>query len=161
MPGPGWRASAGLDAVTEVIDPLQMLPAPGQGALAVECRASDDALAATLTAALDDSGSRAAVAAERAFLAAVQAGCTAPVGALADVAEDELYLRGVIASLDGEEVFRQSMTGAISFPEEIGRRLAGELFEAGAAAVLAAPSSGVRLSRRESDHCDRDTPVQQ
>ena len=105
-----------LDAVTEVIDPLQMLPAPGQGALAVECRASDDALAAMLAAALDDLGSRAAVAAERAFLAAVEAGCTAPVGALADVAEDELYLRGVIASLDGEEVFRQSMTGAVSRP---------------------------------------------
>ena len=61
-----------LDAVTEVIDPLQMLPAPGQGALAVECRASDDVLVTTLAAALDDSGSRAAVVAERAFLAAVQ-----------------------------------------------------------------------------------------
>ena len=73
-----------LDAVTEVIDPLQMLPAPGQGALAVECRASDDVLAAR-SPALDDFGSRAAVAAERAFLAAVEAGCTAPVGALADV----------------------------------------------------------------------------
>jgi hydroxymethylbilane synthase len=131
-----------LDAVTEVIDPLQMLPAPGQGALAVECRASDDAFVATLAAALDDSGSRAAVAAERAFLAAVEAGCTAPVGALADVADDELYLRGVIASLDGEEVFRQSMTGAISSPEEIGRRLAEEMLTSGAADVLASSSLG-------------------
>lgn len=131
-----------LDAVTEVIDPLQMLPAPGQGALAVECRASDDALAAMLAAALDDLGSRAAVAAERAFLAAVEAGCTAPVGALADVAEDELYLRGVIASLDGEEVFRQSMTGAVTDPGEVGRRLAREMFELGAADVLASPPTG-------------------
>ena len=101
-----------------------------------------DALAAMLAAALDDLGSRAAVAAERAFLAAVEAGCTAPVGALADVAEDELYLRGVIASLDGEEVFRQSMTGAVTDPGEVGRRLAREMFELGAADVLASPPTG-------------------
>ena len=131
-----------LDAVTEVIDPLQMLPAPGQGALAVECRASDEGLAAMLAAALDDLGSRAAVAAERAFLAALGAGCTAPVGALADVAEDELYLRGVIASLDGGEMFRQSVTGALTDPEEVGRRLALEMFDLGAADVLASPRWG-------------------
>ena len=71
-----------LDEATEVIDPLTVLPAPAQGALAVECRGDDAELAAAL-AALDDADTRTAVAAERALLGALEAGCTAPVGALA------------------------------------------------------------------------------
>ena len=150
-----------LDAVTEVIDPLQMLPAPGQGALAVECRASDDALAAMLAAALDDLGSRAAVVAERAFLAAVEAGCTAPVGALADVAEDELYLRGVIASLDGEEVFRQSMTGAVTDPGRSAAGLPGKCSSWEPPMFWRLRPPGVRLCRQESNHSDQHPPAQQ
>ncbi len=92
------------DEATEVLDPLQVLPAPGQGALAVECRA-DDAELIALLAALDDADTRAAVTAERALLAALEAGCTAPVGALAEVVESldadgaatlELSLRAVV-----------------------------------------------------------------
>ena len=73
-----------------MLDPLQMLPAPGQGALAVECRADvgDPSCAAAL-GALDDAPTRAAVTAERALLAALEAGCSAPVGALAEVVEGE------------------------------------------------------------------------
>ena len=97
-PAPAWPGSAALDEVTEVLDPLQMLPAPGQGALAVECRADDDATAPSL-AALDDPDTRACVTAERALLAALEAGCSAPVGALAEVVEGEdgleLSLRAV------------------------------------------------------------------
>ena len=73
-----------LDAITEVIDPLQMLPAPGQGALAVECRAPDDAenaAIASLLEVLDDAATRLVVTAERTVLAALEAGCSAPVGA--------------------------------------------------------------------------------
>ncbi len=75
-----------LDAVTEVIDPIQMLPAPGQGALAVECRSSDgtgsrDADLLDLLSGLDDAATRYAVTAERTLLATLQAGCSAPVGA--------------------------------------------------------------------------------
>ena len=70
-----------LEEVTEVLDPLQMLPAPGQGALAVECRADDEL--ATALAVLDDPASRAATTAERAVLATLEGGCSAPVGALA------------------------------------------------------------------------------
>ncbi len=77
-----------LDAVTEVLDPLWLLPAPGQGALAVECRAADAALVGEL-GALDHPDSRAAVTAERALLTALEAGCTAPVGGLAEVALGE------------------------------------------------------------------------
>ena len=72
-----------LDEVTEVLDPLQMLPAPGQGALGVECRADDVELVAAL-AALDDDHARAAVSAERAVLATLEGGCSAPIGALAE-----------------------------------------------------------------------------
>ena len=67
-----------LNEITEVIDPLQMLPAPGQGALAIECRADDVSLCNDIKAALDDPASRMAVAAERALLGALEAGCTAP-----------------------------------------------------------------------------------
>ncbi|HEX2704583.1 MAG TPA: hydroxymethylbilane synthase, partial [Candidatus Lustribacter sp.] len=95
-----------LGRVTETLDPIQMLPAPGQGALAVECRASSTALL-SLLAGLDDPSTRACVTAERALLGALEAGCTAPVGALAEVVEGdeglELSLRAFVGTLDGSE----------------------------------------------------------
>ncbi|MDT5223584.1 MAG: hydroxymethylbilane synthase, partial [Mycobacterium sp.] len=75
-----------LDDVTETLEPVQMLPAPAQGALAVECRAGDTRLAAVL-AELDDADTRVAVTAERSLLAELEAGCSAPVGAIAEVVE--------------------------------------------------------------------------
>lgn len=127
-----------LDQVTETIDPLQMLPAPAQGALAVECR-SDDELA-ELVAGLDDADSRAAVDAERALLAALEAGCTAPVGALAEVAEGddgpEIFLRGLVAAPDGTDVVRLSATGPTTDAHGVGRRLAAELLDLGAAKLM-------------------------
>jgi hydroxymethylbilane synthase len=132
-----------LDEVTEVLDPLQVLPAPAQGALAVECRADDTALVELLRA-LDDPDARACVDAERALLARLEGGCTAPVGALADVSEGddgpELYLRGVVAALDGSDTVRLSATGAPSAAVELGTRLADELLELGAASLLGAPA---------------------
>jgi hydroxymethylbilane synthase len=130
-----------LDVVTEVIDPIQLLPACGQGALAVECRAEDQALADELRNALEDPATRAAVTAERALLAALEAGCTAPVGGLADCALDEdgqteLYLRGVAAAADGSGAVRRSATGSSREPEALGRALAAELLEAGAAELM-------------------------
>ena len=141
-----------LTEITEVLDPLQMLPAPGQGALAVECRAADVDLVHAIGAALDDAASRCAVSAERALLAALEAGCTAPVGALADIvdAEDaldeepggsidaagEIYLRAVAAAPDGSVALRLSITGSAEDPELIGRRLAANLLEAGAADLV-------------------------
>jgi hydroxymethylbilane synthase len=128
-----------LDEVTEVIDPLQMLPAPGQGALAIECRAADDELL-ELLASLDDPDSRAAVDAERALLAALEAGCTAPVGAMAEVAEGddggELFLRGLVAAVDGTDVVRLSATGPTSDAKGVGTRLAAELLDLGAADLM-------------------------
>ena len=86
-----------LDEATEVLDPLQMLPAPGQGALAVECRADDD-LVGRARACSTTPHARAAVTAERAVLATLEGGCAAPIGALAEVVEgddgDELWVQG-------------------------------------------------------------------
>ncbi|BEP12614.1 hydroxymethylbilane synthase [Acidothermaceae bacterium B102] len=128
-----------LDEVTEVLDPLTMLPAPGQGALAVECRADDRELVAFLTL-LDDPYTRAAVLAERALLAALEAGCTAPVGAYAEVAEGddglEIYLRGVVVSVDGSTDLRLSATGPYDDAEAVGARLAADLLDAGAADLM-------------------------
>lgn len=123
--------------ITETLEPIQMLPAPAQGALAVECRVDDVDTEHLLQSTLDDSASRAAVAAERAMLAALEAGCSAPVGALADVVEDlgddgtavlRLSLRGVVATEDGD-LLRASATGDLTAAEELGRALAAELLD--------------------------------
>ena len=132
-----------LSEVTEVLDPLQVLPAPAQGALAVECRAGEPELVALL-AGLDDPRTRAAVAAERALLGALEAGCSAPVGALAEVAEgddgEEIYLRGLVAAIDGSEVLRLSATGPLPDAPQVGRRLAAELLDLGAAELVGTPT---------------------
>src|SRR4051794_34833820 len=128
-----------LDEVTEVIDPLQLLPAPAQGALAIECRA-DDTEVIELLRDLDHADTRAAVAAERSLLAALEAGCTAPVGAMAEVAEGddgpEIFLRGLVAALDGTDVVRLSATGPTSDAVGVGSRLAAELLDLGAADLM-------------------------
>ena len=127
-----------LDDVTEVLDPLQMLPAPGQGALGVEARA-DDPLALEL-AVLDDAATRAAVTAERTVLAELEAGCSAPVGALAEIVEgedgEELWLRAVALSTDGVLSVRRSASGPPDDAAGLGRRLAAEMLDDGAAALL-------------------------
>jgi hydroxymethylbilane synthase len=129
-----------LDEVTEVLDPLQMLPAPGQGALAVECRAADSDLAAEVRSAIDDPRTRAAVSAERAVLAALEAGCSAPVGALAEVAEgddgEELWLRAVALSEDGGVAVRRSASGSPQDAARVGRDLAEEMLADGASGLI-------------------------
>jgi hydroxymethylbilane synthase len=131
-----------LDEITEVLDPLQMLPAPGQGALAVECRVDDDDMVDAVRV-LDDPTTRSAVTAERSLLAALEAGCTAPVGAYAEAAEGddglELYLRAVVVSLDGTESIRKSATGPLTAAERIGRELAADLLDDGAGALVGTP----------------------
>jgi hydroxymethylbilane synthase len=126
--------------VTEVLDPLQMLPAPGQGALAVECRSADATLVQEIREAMDDARTRAAVVAERAVLAALEAGCSAPVGALAEVAEgddgDELWVRAVALSHDGAVAVRRSATGRPDDAEGLGRRLAEEMLDEGASSLI-------------------------
>jgi hydroxymethylbilane synthase len=121
---------------TEILDPIQVLPAPAQGALAVECRASDPSTR-DLLSTVDDADSRAAVTAERALLAALEAGCTAPVAALAEIAEGpEIYLRGSVTTPDGSRAVRLSATGPATDADGIGRRLAAELLAEGADTMM-------------------------
>jgi hydroxymethylbilane synthase len=147
------------DAVTEWFAPEEMLPAPGQGALAVQCRSGDEA-AHMLLAAIEDADARATTTAERAFLHALDAGCTAPVGAYATVLPRDnlsqavsaapsgatgprdnlsqgrrVRLQGLVSSVDGREVVRVEGEGE---PEEVGERLAAEALAAGAEAILRA-----------------------
>ncbi|MDT7586930.1 MAG: hydroxymethylbilane synthase [Pseudonocardiales bacterium] len=133
-----------LAEITETLDPLQMLPAPAQGALAIECRV-DDMDTEHRLGALNDPASRVAVSAERAMLAALEAGCSAPVGALAEVVEDlddegriieGLSLRGVAATTEGA-LLRASITGKTTEAESLGRALAAELLDLGAESLPA------------------------
>jgi hydroxymethylbilane synthase len=134
-------ALAGLDRLgrsadaTTVFDPTELTPAPGQGALAVECRADDAALLERLHG-LDDPITRAAVTAERALLARLQAGCTAPVGALADVTDGRLQLLGAVAGADGRTVLRMTATGPVADAEGVGDELADRLIAAGATELM-------------------------
>ncbi|WP_433857057.1 hydroxymethylbilane synthase [Streptomyces kronopolitis] len=149
-----------IDEATQLLSPDVVLPAPGQGALAIECAAVNADLAAQL-AELDDPGTRAAVTAERSLLAALEAGCSAPVGALADLspsarlrssrggptadeqAVTELHLRGVVGTTDGSTLVQLSTTGHVpatpdveSVPLKLGRELAAEMLAKGAAGLM-------------------------
>ncbi|MDM7830021.1 hydroxymethylbilane synthase [Cellulomonas edaphi] len=129
-----------LDAVTELFDPAVMAPAPGQGALAVEVRAGEpgDAPLAVALRALDHLPTRLAVVAERALLARLEAGCAAPIGALATVSADEIRLDAVVARPDGTATLRRSAAALPGDRPEadalaLGARLAEDLLGAGAA----------------------------
>ncbi|GAB2641825.1 hydroxymethylbilane synthase [Gordonia jinhuaensis] len=131
--------------VAESFDPAVLLPAPAQGALAVECR-SDDAELVSILAELDDAPTRAAIDAERAVLATLEAGCTAPVGAIADVVESidesgriftELSLRAIVAAVDGSDTIKASVVGSVDRAAELGKELAAELLDLGAAELVA------------------------
>lgn len=132
-----------LETVTEVLDPIQMLPAPGQGALAIECCSPHDTGSteiADLLGTLDDAVTRLVVTAERTLLAALEAGCSAPVGALGEAADGEhvleLYLRAVVSATDGSASVRLSATGPLDEAARIGRDLAADLLAEGAADLM-------------------------
>ncbi|WP_157431019.1 hydroxymethylbilane synthase [Actinomadura macra] len=120
-----------LDAVAEVFDPEQMLPAPGQGSLALECR-SDRADLRALLGTVDDPATRCSVTAERTVLAVLEAGCSAPVGTYAAEREQELRLTATVAAYDGSRQIRLSASGHPQRAEELGRELAHRLLAQGA-----------------------------
>jgi hydroxymethylbilane synthase len=136
-------ARAGLDRlgrggeITETLDPAVLLPAPAQGALAVECRAADAELA-DLLSALDHEATRTAVSAERALLSTLEAGCSAPVAGLAGLAgPGELRLHGAVLNPDGSRIIRLTRTGPATAPAGLGRELAEALLGSGARTLLA------------------------
>ncbi len=128
-------------SASQVFEPDEMLPAPGQGALAVECSEAEPELAALL-ATVTDPASMAAVTAERSLLQALAAGCSAPVGAYA-AASDRLWMRAAVMSGDGSRVLRAhgSAPPTVDDARRLGRDLAAELLRAGAADLIRAPTS--------------------
>jgi hydroxymethylbilane synthase len=118
--------------VSEWLPPETMLPAPGQGALAVQCRGDDERVLALL-AAIDEPEARATTTAERAFLRELGGGCAAPVAAYAKPNDGQVELEGLVASPDGQNIVRVSGKGE---PETVGERLAREALEAGADRIL-------------------------
>ncbi len=160
-PRAGLARLGRLDEATEVLDPLQVLPAPGQGALAVECRSDDEATLAVL-ATLDDAATRAAVTAERVVMARLEGGCAAPIGALAELAEGddgpEVWLRAVVLSGDGALSVRRSASAPLgedpagwpAAAAELGETLAAEMLEDGAGELVGPPAPGDPTARDPS-----------
>jgi hydroxymethylbilane synthase len=125
----------GLESeITETLDPTQICPAAGQGALAIETRNNDEAL--TICCQLDHEISRQAVLCERAALARLGGGCQLPVGAFAEVEGDLLRLTVVVVSPDGSRHLRVSAQGPRERPSELGRLVAEDLLSRGAGAIL-------------------------
>ena len=135
-------AAAGLkrlgleDRITRLLPPTEVLPAPGQGALGIECLASRADLE-ELLAPLNDASTERCVACERAFSRALSGSCNVPLAAYAEAAGDGLRLRGLVGSPDGARIVRGDRSGTAGEAEAIGAALAGELKSRGAAEILA------------------------
>lgn len=126
----GWR-----ERIAGVLSPEEMIPAPAQGALAVEARLEDERTAVLLQT-IHDVHAAVTVQAERAFLATLEGGCQVPMAAYARVNNGEVYLAGLLANLDGSRSIRHSLTGSASDPAELGRLLAGRILEAGGREII-------------------------
>ncbi len=140
-------AAAGLvrlglqEKITQYLPFDVCLPAPGQGALAIEMKNDHSALA--LLRELEHPSTRAAVEAERTFLSTLGGGCLVPVGALGVVEEETLILRGLVASADGRRVLREKTCGPAADPEAVGEELAARFLALGAEEILANLKSGI------------------
>jgi len=136
-------AVAGLDRldlqgrISSAMSPAEMIPAVGQGALAIQCR-SGDARVAPLMEALDDEATRHAVLAERAFLARLEGGCQVPIAGHATLSGDQLRLVGLVGVPDGRTILKDEIAGSASDHEALGLTLAERLLSAGAGEILAA-----------------------
>jgi len=121
--------------ITEYLDTAIMLPAVGQGALCIEIRNNDSAVEAAVTA-LDDPGTNTAVSTERAFLNRLEGGCQTPIAAHAQLRDGRVHLVGMVASIDGRQMFKQSIDGPTRAAVSIGTRLADQLLDQGARDIL-------------------------
>jgi hydroxymethylbilane synthase len=134
-------AKAGLDRlgwshrISETLSPEVCMPAVGQGALGVECRASDAETSAAL-AKLDDAETRAAIIAERTLLSVLQGGCQVPLGAWARMERDELILEACVCSIDGAQYIKQREVAPPGEARALGERMAQRLIDAGAQDIL-------------------------
>jgi hydroxymethylbilane synthase len=132
----GIRRLGREDVIGQLLEPPEWLPAAGQGAIAVVVRA-DDAPSASLLRTLDHADTRAATAAERSFLRALQGGCQVPIGALATVADGTVTLHGFVSDVDAIAALRGTRSGPAADAARVGEALAAELIARGAADILA------------------------
>jgi hydroxymethylbilane synthase len=134
-------AAAGLNRlgiqgqISERLDPLDFIPACGQGALAIEIR-KNDTETDSYVRTLDDSAARATVTAERTVLAILEGGCQVPVGAYARIQDNQLHLKAMIADLDGKGYITAEKSGLSAQPEMLGRQVAQSLLEQGGKKIL-------------------------
>jgi hydroxymethylbilane synthase len=124
-----------MEFVTQVLPPDIMVPAPGQGAIAVEAREDDDEVQSLLKK-IHDKKTGSEILAERAFLSRLHGGCQVPVGCLARADGDSITVTGMIASLDGREMFRDTIEGNARDVEMLGAQLAEKLLAAGGSIIL-------------------------
>lgn len=129
------------ERIVELLEPPRMLPAPGQGALGLECREDDTATRELLTK-LDDANSHRAVEAERAMLAKLHGGCSAPVGSWGRIEGGQLVLDGLVASVQGDTVLRATAAGSIADATAIGYEVAEQLLAQGGAQLVAEARDG-------------------
>jgi len=136
-------AAAGLirlemsERIAQFIEPEEMLPANGQGAVGIECRIDDTKISALL-APLECKATRIRVLAERAMNKALEGGCQVPIGSYGVISADgkEIYLRGLVGAIDGSEMIESEITGPVEEGEALGHKLAQELLSRGAAEIL-------------------------
>ena len=134
-------AAAGLkrlgyeDRIKEIISPSIILPAVGQGALAIETLA-DRSDIIDLLKILDDFETRVAVSAERSFLKVVDGGCQVPIGVYAEISDKKVTIKAIISSLDGKNIFRDKISGSIVDAEILGENLANNLLNSGGREIL-------------------------
>jgi hydroxymethylbilane synthase len=145
----GLRRMGWSHRISEVLDLGGWLPAPGQGALAVVVREENREAHASWTSVIDHPGTRSAVAAERAVLHVLEAGCQLPVGALGVSVRGALRLRALVVSPDGRQLVRAEGTGLASEPWELAERVARQLESRGAREILAELYAGMRKPERE------------
>jgi len=135
LAGAGLNRLGMAERITSLFDPIQMVPAIGQGALGLELRKNDNELLDGMQF-LHDQATAIAVAAERAFLFRLEGGCQVPIGAHAVIEKDEVILTGLIASVDGKTVLREEQRAPVSDTEQLGISLAEILLDRGGAAIL-------------------------
>jgi hydroxymethylbilane synthase len=126
----GWE-----DRISEYFEPEVMLPAIGQGVLAIEGRQGDERVR-QLVAPLNHYPTAVSLMAERALLKGLEGGCQVPIAGLASVKSGKLSLAGLVAAVDGQEVIRGKVEGAPATSEELGKQLAEELLAKGAGDIL-------------------------
>ena len=123
------------DKISAILPPQEFLPAPAQGALAVQIRADDNELA-EFVSKLDDKNSRIAVEAERCILSSMHGGCSIPLGVYSQISGDNIIIYAVISDVEGDKYIKRSMTGHVNQANECAKKLAQELLKAGGREIL-------------------------